>query len=228
MTKHILWCGGSHLGHARNCIPNIFSSYSNTYINTAGPGNRIKLQQGDRYCYEYSDQEKIIAKCFKPVGSEVWYQVDDYDILVFVNQWVQFHRFISTPEPLSSEILDLILEDEGFLINLPESLYNEPLDILPGFWGRECCYLMSGPLPNGPEYLRISMPIKKRFIHSVDNFCLRKGIIHVPQPAELLNQKFLATPTRFNRSDKKDRWRHVNDDFWATYLAQLKRLIEMP
>lgn len=226
MTKRILWCGGSHLGHARNCIPDIFSSYSNTYVNTAGPNNRVKLQQGERYSYENSDQGNSTVKRFKPVGSEQWYQVDDYDILVFVNQWVQFHRFIATPEPLTDEILDLIFKD-NFLINLPGSIYNEPLDILPGLWGKSCSYLLSGPLPNGSEYLRASLSIKKRFIQSVDDFCQQREIIHVQQPQELLNQRFFATPTRFNRSDKKDRWRHVNDDFWATYLQHLKRRIEL-
>src|SRR5688572_6746749 len=134
--KRILWCGGSHLAHAR---PHIEASHATTlkgyepdFYVTAGPRNRDWSGTGGRYTV---DGAVVSGNAHEP---ERKVDMSANSALVFIGQFFQpFKAFIGDMDH-SSAVVGRVLQHlpmQGYFHdparNIEHRWYNEPLSLFP-------------------------------------------------------------------------------------------------
>lgn len=220
--RKVLWCGGSHLGNAKGLIQSKFSHFSNDFAVTAA-GFHIKYLSGLRICLDGGEIKGLEKFNSHNLDS---YSKNDYDFCVFVGQYIQPTRYFRGCSPLSSAVLENILDPSRFLIemrsghavnafkrseNYQSFFRNQPLELFPQLF-KERLVLIRDPLPLGLEsYANVPLQYKERFNQSVVKFCAKNGIKLVCQPLHTVDQ-FGLTNQKFQRKD--DDHNHASNEFW--------------
>ncbi len=216
--KKILWCGGSHLVDAHAQICEVFSFTQNTFYGTAGPQNLAWSKVGGRYKVSGT---VVGANGYQP---SVHHDLEAYDLVIFVGQFVMPQMYFHGYQPLSASILDAMLPIESFLEKLPDGGFNEPLTLFPRLApGR--CVLACDPMPTGEAFADyVPLNAKRKFLEHVIKFCVFHGLICIFQPNETLGDN-LATLRSLRRTDG-DRM-HMNADFWRHFLLKIRDELEL-
>ncbi|KZK97253.1 hypothetical protein PsAD5_02342 [Pseudovibrio sp. Ad5] len=214
MTK-ILWCGGSHLGNARTPILQTFEEFENDFYITAGPGNLAWARKGGRY---EQNGTTVGGNGRSPTD---YFDLAQYDHIVFVGHWIQPRRFFIGSQPLSSAVLDCMFPVNDFLIHIPGNIYNQPLELFPQI-AIDKCILMCDPAPNFSSYVRAPLFAKKYFFEKAEEFCTLRGIKCLTQPETTLNTR-LVTKSKFNK--RENDYVHMNFEFWKSYLKKTRMYI---
>jgi hypothetical protein len=226
--KRILWCGGSHLAHAKNHILDKYSSCYNEFAVTAADfhhwyleGNRISIgESGIEGLHLFRDANRAS------------YQYNHYDACVFVGQYVQPTRYFSGASPLSSALIADTLHGRGFLLemraghaidafgkrSLPQYFKNQPLDLFSRLFSKRVV-LVHDPLPCiYPAYLSVPLAAKRQFLKSVQKFCLQRNINLHFQRESTIDENWM-TKAKYQRSEGD--YTHVDDSFWELIFHDL-------
>lgn len=207
--KKLLWCGGSHLGGAMNTIKTLFSDHYNEYYITAAPVNRDWSVVGGRYFVDGS----VVGNNAQEPDRRI--NLDDFDHIIFVGQYIQPQRYVQSSQLLSSSLLDAILERDDLFMRLPGGIFNEPISLFPRI-AKDKCVLLCDPWTRSNN-----LPIRfmERFAERLSDYCAENKMLLLFQPESTLEGKF-STHYRFSRSENDDM--HFNDEFWRLYVQDLR------
>ena len=206
--KKILWCGGSHLGHAKKVIESNFAENTNSFYITAGPKNKRWSIQGGRYFVEGSVVGDNGAEPDKRLD------LSDFDQIIFIGQWIQPLKYLPRFQPISTALKHAILRRDDLFINLPGGNFNEPIVLFPKIAKGKCILLCD------PWNRNNALPIAfiEDFKQELICFCQKEDIRLMFQPQSTLD-KNLSTLEIFSRSQSDKS--HFNTDFWRLYLQSL-------
>ena len=216
--SRILWCGGSHLAHARPVLERQLEA-KNFYI-TAGPELNRWSSEGGRY------QVNGSTVSGSPFAPELHIDLDEYDQIVFVGQWVQPHKWFNAGQLLSDEVLEAMFSGDRVLTQAPDGAYNEPLLLFPRLApGR--CVLACDPFPHSDSqwqkhhchgYYR-DIPTKnlERFYAQVKKVCTQRDITMLLQPYDTHSN--WVTASEHSRGDQI----HMTEEFWQRYGELIRK-----
>lgn len=227
--KKVLWCGGSHLANAKQLIQSKFSYLSNDFAVTAGDFH-LQYLRGLRIYLDGSEIKGL--EKFRPTNFNS-YSKSDYELCIFVGQYIQPTRYFWDCTPLSNAVVSNILDPSRFLLDMRSGhavndfkspkkyqtcFRNQPLELFSRLFA-ERLILIHDPLPLCLEsYANVPLKYKERFNQSVVQFCSKNGIKLVCQPSHTVDQ-FGLTNQKFQRSESDQT--HANDDFWDIILNQI-------
>ena len=210
--KKILWCGGSHLGTAKESIRSIFAKYDNEFYITAAPKNRDWSKIGGKYFVDGS----IVGDNAHEPGRRV--DLGAFDRIIFVGQYIQPQRYVRPSQLLSSALLKAVLHRDDLFIRLPGGIFNEPLSLFPRIAKKNCVLLCDPWIVSNRSNL-LPVEFMQGFKKKLTNYCLKNSILLLFQPNSTVKWGFY-TRRGFRRSSN-DKW-HFNDDFWRLYIQSLK------
>ena len=218
--SRILWCGGSHLAHAKPVLERQLGARD--FFVTAGPELNRWSAEGGRYRVEGS---KVSGNLF---SQEHHVDLDDFDRIVFVGQWVQPHKWFNAGQMLSRGVLDAMFKDNAVLVQAPDGSFNEPLLLFPKL-ARKRCVLACDPFPHTlshwpmhhcrGNYRDIPVQCLERFYTEVQKVCRQRGITMLLQPSNTFTN--WVTATEYSRGDQI----HMTEAFWEDYVALIGKSI---
>ena len=216
--SRILWCGGSHLAHAKPVLERQLGAED--FFVTAGPELNRWSAEGGRYEVEGS---RVGGNPFAP---ERHVDLKDFDRIVFVGQWVQPHKWFNAGQLLSNQVLEAMFRDGAVLRQAPDGAYNEPLLLFPQLApGR--CVLACDPFPHTHScwptqhcrghYRDIPAMCLERFYAQVQSVCDQRGVTMLLQPDDTHTN--WVTAAEHSRGDQI----HMTESFWESYGALIGR-----
>ena len=202
--KNILFCGGSHLAHAKKVIEKKFRNYDIEFYVTAGPKNRDWSIKGGRYKVNGNE---VGGNFVKP---DLFKDLSKYEYIVFVGQWIQINRYLIflKKQMLSKSILSEIFNKNCF-INIPGNIYNEPLEIFPKLAPNKII-LIPDPLVKITRLEYITSNYIDYFYRQLHLFCESKSI-KIVMPDKSLLDDIGCVKAEYMR-DKKDI--HCTREYW--------------
>lgn len=217
MTR-ILWCGGSHLAHAKPVLMRLLGAQD--FFVTAGPELNRWSAKGGRY------QVKGSRVGGTPFAPERLVDLDEYDQIVFVGQWVQPHKWFNAGQVLSEGVLKAMFRDDAVLRMSPDGAFNEPLILFPKL-APDRCVLACDPFPHinshwpkhhcRGNYRDIPSLHLERFYTHVEVVCIQRGMKVLHQPND--THRHWVTGAEHSRGDQI----HMNESFWEGYVALIGR-----
>lgn len=229
--KKVLWCGGSHLGHAKETIERFYDKLDNTFVVTAGNYHQWQIN-GGRYKVEGSTVSGFhLQKSLK-------LDFSSFSCVIFIGQYIQPTRYFHGSMPLSRGMLGDMLDPNYFLLHMPSGFaisgndkgvhfkpyfYNEPLYLFP-MLAPNRCFLIPDPMPMNPGYRNVPIFAKQEFQSSLVSFCERNRIRLCSQPESTLSDS-LSTKLQYQR--RATDYIHVSDDYWRKALTDAKTIIEI-
>ena len=222
--KRLLWCGGSHLAHARGHILQRWPDAENDFYVTAGPDNNRWSAGGGRYPVQGT---WVGPNAYQPDRS---IDLSHYDAIVFIGQWIQPHKVFRAGQPLSADLLHCIVADGSILLHPPDGAFNEPLTLFPALApGR--CWLLCDPYPHAEShweaqhchghYRDIPTAYIEAYIEGLKRFCAERTIQLLLQPDSSHHNRI--TLSQYSRGDRI----HMNDAFWRLNLDQLTAMYKV-
>lgn len=214
--KKILWCGGSHLGSAKNAIKPIFEKYKCEFYITAGPKILNWSAQGGRWSVDGS----IVSNDCQP---EQKFNLSRFDHIVFVGHFIQPHRYMKSHHLPSSALVNAILDRDDLFIRIPISPhrqgFNEPILLFPQIAPNKCILLPDPWLTK--ENFSPSREFMQKYKEKLVEFCKKNNLLLLFQPDSTLENCF-NTKKKFSKGDRN----HFNTVFWHRHLQNLKESIE--
>ena len=214
--SRILWCGGSHLAHARPVLERQLGAQD--FFVTAGPELNRWSAAGGRYQVEDS---RVGGTPFNP---ERHVDLNHYDQIVFVGQWVQPHKWFNTGQLLSERVLETMFRGDAVLHHAPDGAFNEPLLLFPQLAPARCV-LACDPFPHTHShwptrhcrgsYRDIPTEYLQRFYAQVQAACEQRSVVMVLQPDNTHTN--WVTSEEHSRGDQI----HMTEAFWEGYVERI-------
>ena len=212
MTR-ILWCGGSHLAHAKPVLERQLGARE--FFVTAGPELNRWSANGGRYRV---DGSRVGGSPFDPDRTV---DLGDYDRIVFIGQWIQPQKWFNAGQLLSTSVLERMCSGDGLVHQPQDGTFNEPLLLFPQL-APQRCMLACDPFPHRnsvwPErncrgfYRDIPTAYLGRFVEHVLAFCHQQGMTALLQPDDT-HSDWITDPIH-SRGDQI----HMTDQFWERYV----------
>jgi hypothetical protein len=231
--RRILWCGGSHLAQNKRRIEELHSEYRNEFALTAGGFHKWYLE-GNRL--RIAGDSVFDLHAFRP-SNQSEYSRADFDILVFVGQYIQPTRYFCGNAPISEAMMADMTNEKSFLVRLraghaiqsfrhetaayPPFFHNQPLEYLLHI-SRGRSILIQDPIPNNPDFESVPAICKIRFQESVVRFCRNWKCELVTQREHTLSTSLTTCRTYNLRNGDHS---HMNDEFWKTVFVDLKSIL---
>lgn len=225
--SRILWCGGSHLGCAISVVEALhkgpLKSWAFDRYLTAGPINRNWSKDGGRYRVDGT-----VVSANKRNPDEVR-DLADYDAIVFVGQWITPFKILSGDMPISTHLLDRMLEGvpiHGYsqIGRRPiQKWYNEPLELFPKLAPGKV-FLVPDPDSCMEGYRQVAIATKHRFWAHIEQFCAERGIRLAEIPEQVRTPELTSKPEYKRDGDLI----HMNPAYWDIVLRESLMPILMP
>jgi len=213
-VRRILWCGGSHLAHARPVLERQLEAED--FFVTAGPELNRWSAEGGRYRVEGS---RVGGTPYTPTDL---IDLSDFDRIVFIGQWVQPHKWFNSRQLLSRDVLEVMFQDDAVLRHAPDGAFNEPLLLFPKLAPNRCV-LACDPFPHTlshwpahhcrGNYRDIPPQYLERFYAQVQTVCSERGVTMLLQPRNTCTN--WVTDAEHSRGDQI----HMTETFWERYVA---------
>jgi hypothetical protein len=223
----ILWCGGSHLGHAKKSILRehtlALADFTPEFAVTAGPKVREWSARGGRYevrgtsVRRPSDPYRSNPGEFVDLSSYV--DLSPYAAIVLIGQYIQPWRIQTSgfdwDQPMSPALLGEAIEDK--IVNLPfvtraskGILYNEPLVLFPRLTTSVVLF---------PDPARFEGGVaSQNFDDALTSVCERNRVVLCRQHPSTLTPCRHTTP-KYRRDGRDDF--HVSRAFWQFNLSEV-------
>ena len=212
--KRILWCGGSHLAHARPHIEashaTALKAYEPDFYVTAGPRNRDWSGTGGRY--------RVDGAMVSGTANEPARKVDMSAnlALVFIGQFFQPFKAVLGDMDHASTVVERVLQDlpmQGYFHdparNIEQRWYNEPLSLFPPLVPGPTL-ILPDPAPIGMRYAQVPTKLKQRFSDQIRTFCTERGLILIDIPQRLCTSEGTTKAEYALPGDVL----HMNDSYW--------------
>ncbi|MEO1002645.1 MAG: hypothetical protein AAFX65_05975 [Cyanobacteria bacterium J06638_7] len=212
--RKLLWCGGSHLAHAKEAIDSHFSDFKNIFWLTAGPANRDWFNSGGRYLLAGDVVEDPRTKAQVKVG--------EFAHIVFIGQYINLQFFRANSQIVSRALYRAIYPFKTAPFELG-GLCNHPLQLFFTNFGEQCV-LMPEPMPVSDSGGEIT-PLKTReyYREMLKDFCLHYNSLLAEEDPALLDENGLT----FSIFQGKDR-RHCNSQYWHLRMKSLRASCIIP
>lgn len=221
--RRVLWCGGSHLGTAKNSAISAIHSgllreFTADFYITAAPANRTWSWQGGRYQVDgttvYGNRAMRMERR----------HLDRYEVIIFVGQWIQPWCIFRDAMPLSDAVLQRCLHQQPLhpsIIRGGKSLnwYNEPLELFPVLAPGKVL-LIRDPEACIDSYQAVPVNLKQAYASHLELFCRRKKIMLCPQFTQALDRR-LTTDRRYLRDPRGRDPVHMSDHYWQLLFDRL-------
>lgn len=201
------------MANAKCAVIAMFSTFKNDFYVTASPALRQWSQAGGRYSVDGECVSRSIGNDIQGISFR------ELDQIVFIGQYLQPKRLFRSGELHSRSVIKRIIDAVGFPIYLPDSHYNEPLELFPRLAPGKCTILCD-PLP----IAGIHPSCIKVFLDEVKHFGNENGIKIIFQPQNTLDRS-MQTSSVFKRT--KSTTTHFDEAFWQIYIAHAKRSLVM-
>ena len=210
MTK-ILFCGGSHLAQCKKdkILEKRFNNFDLDFYVTAGPSNIKWIINGGRYKVDGTRISGTIR------NADIEKDLSKYDHIVFIGQYIQLSKFCDfrKKELFSKSLLEEIFNKDCF-INLPEKIYNEPLELFPKLApGR--VILIPDPLVDKRKFKYINYDFIDYFYKALSLCCESRSIkLFMP------DKSLLDDDCRFTKEEYKKDGLHCHSSYWENLFKK--------
>lgn len=223
MMKKILFCGGSHLAHAKVAIDqwrlNEGKEFNTQYLITAGVQIRNWLCSGKQFSYTI---EGGVSLPNINLNSQNYFFPEEYDYIVIIGNYYLPRRLIDFVKlwnmPMTDAVEKEIITNSFFDVPLGEgkSFKNNLVDIINQHKGGQSQLLLV-PDPRMTSVIeRLPIDFIEKYYNYLQEYIENKNlkfIGHDPNTVDPING---STLTHFSREEGDSI--HMNDEYWKLQM----------
>lgn len=226
MSTKVLFCGGSHLAHAKEIVDSIDPNsieLESQYVVTAGVGTRKQLLLGKSF--EYSELKGVVPPASK-LNTLTSFFPDEYQLIVIVGNYFLPTRLSSyikkwADQPMTGSLLEEIIFNS--FSDIP--YHSEPYSFRSNFMG-----LLSGctstrvmliPDPR-PVDERIDPEIISRYYKCLSRYSTSLGFEYIEHPSDTVSPITGIGNAKYLRDVGNDRI-HMNKEYWSKQMFPVIR-----
>lgn len=230
MKRKILFCGGSHLAHAKEAIDDSWLSEDKSlaldYVVTAGVGVRKQLLTGEQF--KFTKERGMIPLPVKINTMESFFP-DNYECIVIVGNYFLPSRLTDYIEswhrlPMTDSIVKEIICHSFYEIpykSKPFSFKSNFIELLAAnTFNSKILFVPDPRVPN----IKIPADFSERYYKYLQEHIENLGIHYIPHNKETYSNESGAGLEGYLRNSPSDKI-HMNQSYWHKQIAPVLEYI---